>query len=236
MKLFLSQSKIFTVDWDYDVVNLSLHRRDLGYFEMECPEFTLAAELREDLAKFESMWGVFEEFNNGLQELRKEDWISFRHISFICCLHFTYWLFSHPDESCMASGKNLVNFAVLNHKKSIFTQTNMPKSSQLVCSTLYCTFFCLAYIQLICIPFLPQLRSCLLKVPLQNFYVTEWRAHIRVWHYFLQYLVGQEKIVSMHFSVVGIIALSWLDDSLKEIQPSWNNSRKRWLVKQNYLY
>jgi len=46
---------------------------------MECPEFTTAAELREDIAKFESMWGVFEEFNNGLQELRKEDWISFRH-------------------------------------------------------------------------------------------------------------------------------------------------------------
>jgi len=47
---------------------------------MECPEFTTAAELREDLAKFESMWGVFEEFNSGLQELRKEDWISFRCI------------------------------------------------------------------------------------------------------------------------------------------------------------
>lgn len=61
-------------------VNLWLYRRDLGYFEMECPEFTTAAELREDIAKFESMWGVFEEFNNGLQELRKEDWISFRHI------------------------------------------------------------------------------------------------------------------------------------------------------------
>jgi len=49
---------------------------------MECPEFTTAAELRDDLAKFESMWGVFEEFNNGLQELRKEDWISFRYSYF----------------------------------------------------------------------------------------------------------------------------------------------------------
>jgi len=46
---------------------------------MECPEFTTAAELRDDLAKFETMWGVFEEFNTGLQELRKEDWISFRY-------------------------------------------------------------------------------------------------------------------------------------------------------------
>jgi len=56
---------------------------------MECPEFTTAAELRHDLDKFESMWSVFEEFNKGLQELCKEDWISFRSIS---VLHFTYQL------------------------------------------------------------------------------------------------------------------------------------------------
>ena len=56
---------------------------------MECPEFTTAMELREDLAKFESMWCVFEEFNNGLQELRKEDWISFRYTY---VLYFTYQL------------------------------------------------------------------------------------------------------------------------------------------------
>jgi len=67
----------------------TLCRRDLGYFEMECPEFTTAAELREDLAKFESMWCVFEEFNSGLQELRKEDWISFRYICSLILLHFT---------------------------------------------------------------------------------------------------------------------------------------------------
>jgi len=72
--------KTFPVYWDHNVANLLLRRRDLGYFEMECPEFTTAAELREDLAKFESVWGVFEEFDNGLQELRKEDWISFRHV------------------------------------------------------------------------------------------------------------------------------------------------------------
>jgi len=68
----------------------SLCRRDLGYFEMECPEFTTAAELREDLAKYESMWGVFEEFNTGLQELRKEDWISFRYIHCSAVARFTY--------------------------------------------------------------------------------------------------------------------------------------------------
>jgi len=55
---------------------------------MDCPEFTTAAELREDLAKFESMWCVFEEFNTGLQELRKEDWISFRYLSFYLSINW----------------------------------------------------------------------------------------------------------------------------------------------------
>ena len=45
---------------------------------MDIPEFPLADEVREDLNRYESMWSLFEEFNNGLQDLAKEDWISFR--------------------------------------------------------------------------------------------------------------------------------------------------------------
>ena len=45
---------------------------------MESPDFPLAAELGADLDKYESMWGLFEEFNTGLANLAKEDWISFR--------------------------------------------------------------------------------------------------------------------------------------------------------------
>ena len=46
---------------------------------MECPDFPQAEELKEDLEKFEAMWGLFEEFNTGLQNLAQEDWISFRY-------------------------------------------------------------------------------------------------------------------------------------------------------------
>ena len=45
---------------------------------MECPDFPQAEELKEDLEKYEAMWGLFEEFNTGLQNLAQEDWISFR--------------------------------------------------------------------------------------------------------------------------------------------------------------
>ncbi|CAH1776602.1 unnamed protein product [Owenia fusiformis] len=56
---------------------------DCAHFELDVPEFPVADEVREDLTKYESMWGLFEEFNNGLQELAKEDWISFRGKSYM---------------------------------------------------------------------------------------------------------------------------------------------------------
>ena len=53
-------------------------RTDCEHFEIDIPEFALAEELKEDLTRFAAMWGLFEEFNTGLQALAKEDWISFR--------------------------------------------------------------------------------------------------------------------------------------------------------------
>ena len=61
------------------VVNaFSLNRHDCEHFGMELPDLEVANELKADMSNFESMWGLYEEFNNGLQELAKEDWISFR--------------------------------------------------------------------------------------------------------------------------------------------------------------
>lgn len=45
---------------------------------MDVPDFPLATELKEDLVYCEGVWGLFEEFNRGLQDLAREDWISFR--------------------------------------------------------------------------------------------------------------------------------------------------------------
>ena len=42
------------------------------------PQFTAAEELKADISHHESMWGLYEEFSTGLDELAKEDWISFR--------------------------------------------------------------------------------------------------------------------------------------------------------------
>ncbi|XP_074649972.1 cytoplasmic dynein 2 heavy chain 1-like [Tubulanus polymorphus] len=51
---------------------------DCEHFGMAIPEFPLADETRDDLNEYELMWSQFEQFNTGLQELAKEDWISFR--------------------------------------------------------------------------------------------------------------------------------------------------------------
>ena len=68
---------------------------------MTPPTFEVADELSKDLSNFEAMWFLLEEFNTGLQELAKEDWISFRYC-FICFNLYLTNGFSHHyqlDES-----------------------------------------------------------------------------------------------------------------------------------------
>lgn len=68
---------------------------------MELPDLEVANELKADMSNFESMWGLYEQFNNGLQELAKEDWISFRFLYHLkCSLGRKWWaLFSSNDKS-----------------------------------------------------------------------------------------------------------------------------------------
>ena len=53
-------------------------RADCEHFEMDIPDFPEADELRTDLDSYESMWSMYDEFSSGLNDLAKEDWISFR--------------------------------------------------------------------------------------------------------------------------------------------------------------
>ena len=55
---------------------------DCEHFEMTPPLFEVADEISKDLSNYEAMWFLLEEFNTGLQELAKEDWISFRFVLF----------------------------------------------------------------------------------------------------------------------------------------------------------
>ncbi|XP_066286377.1 cytoplasmic dynein 2 heavy chain 1-like isoform X1 [Branchiostoma lanceolatum] len=56
---------------------------DCVHFGLPEPQIPEADELREDLRVHESMWSLYEEFNNGMSDLAKEDWISFRSRSYM---------------------------------------------------------------------------------------------------------------------------------------------------------
>ena len=53
-------------------------RAECMHFGMTKPDFSLAEEIRSDLEQHEEMWKMFEDFHSGLEEMTKEDWISFR--------------------------------------------------------------------------------------------------------------------------------------------------------------
>uniref|UniRef100_A0A915IYQ7 Uncharacterized protein n=1 Tax=Romanomermis culicivorax TaxID=13658 RepID=A0A915IYQ7_ROMCU len=48
-------------------------------FDLKKPEFLVLEEVKSDLEIVGSNWLLFEEFNNALEVLVKEDWISFRN-------------------------------------------------------------------------------------------------------------------------------------------------------------
>lgn len=58
------------------------YRFECKHFGLQEPGFPVADELKTDIAEYESNWVLFEQFNNGLGELTKEDWISFRSVGF----------------------------------------------------------------------------------------------------------------------------------------------------------
>lgn len=55
-------------------------RFDCEHFELKIPDFPLADEVKEDIVDTEQQWLLFEEFNGGLDELRQNDWITFRYV------------------------------------------------------------------------------------------------------------------------------------------------------------
>ena len=59
-------------------IAMSVLSSDCQHFNLEVPDFIAMEELKSDMSHYEGMWSLYEEFNTGLQELAKEDWISFR--------------------------------------------------------------------------------------------------------------------------------------------------------------
>lgn len=60
-----------------DMVSCS-SSEDCCSFNLDPPDFSLALETMKDIEDLSEMWSLYEEFQSGLQEMAKEDWITFR--------------------------------------------------------------------------------------------------------------------------------------------------------------
>ncbi len=47
-------------------------------FQLEEPQFKELFDINDEISKIKQVWGVYEEFQSGIRECAKEDWVSFR--------------------------------------------------------------------------------------------------------------------------------------------------------------
>nr|XP_023648221.1 cytoplasmic dynein 2 heavy chain 1 isoform X1 [Paramormyrops kingsleyae]XP_023648222.1 cytoplasmic dynein 2 heavy chain 1 isoform X1 [Paramormyrops kingsleyae] len=67
---------------------------DCCSFNLDPPDFSLALETMKDMEGLSEMWSLYEEFQSGLQEMAKEDWITFRSKTYV----FEEFLFTWHDR------------------------------------------------------------------------------------------------------------------------------------------
>lgn len=51
---------------------------DCHHFGLEEPNFSLAYNISKDIESCAQVWALYEEFQQGVQEMASEDWITFR--------------------------------------------------------------------------------------------------------------------------------------------------------------
>ncbi|XP_047109239.1 cytoplasmic dynein 2 heavy chain 1 [Schistocerca piceifrons] len=56
---------------------------DCLHFAIQEPKFNICEEVEADIGRHETLWSLFEEFNSGLQEMSKSEWIIFRSRSYV---------------------------------------------------------------------------------------------------------------------------------------------------------
>ena len=66
------------LEWNELIQSKEKLTGDCSHFGIQEPEFENFERINEDLEKYEQMWGMFEEFNTGMEEMTKEEWIVFR--------------------------------------------------------------------------------------------------------------------------------------------------------------
>uniref|UniRef100_A0A3B4BEW0 Dynein cytoplasmic 2 heavy chain 1 n=1 Tax=Periophthalmus magnuspinnatus TaxID=409849 RepID=A0A3B4BEW0_9GOBI len=81
---------------EFQELELVRHKllEDCSYFNLECPDFSLAEETKQDMEDYSQMWGLYEEWQEGFMEKAQEDWITFRSKTYI----FEEFLFNWQEK------------------------------------------------------------------------------------------------------------------------------------------
>ncbi|XP_069679211.1 cytoplasmic dynein 2 heavy chain 1 isoform X2 [Periplaneta americana] len=69
-------------EWELLLQTRTKLMEDCSHFGIDNPEFSFFEEIESDLKKHESMWSLFDEFNTGIEDMSKEEWIVFRSKSY----------------------------------------------------------------------------------------------------------------------------------------------------------
>ena len=71
------QMKDWRQQWDELETKTTNIMNDCKHFGIDAPHFSFYDELKNDLAKQETAWRTYDEFNEELNKMGVEDWISF---------------------------------------------------------------------------------------------------------------------------------------------------------------
>lgn len=75
-------------------------------FQMDEPQFKELQEIHEEIGKIKSVWGVYEEFQSGIREFAKEDWVSFRSKTYKFDEYLQFWQDKLKKEQQAAAAKS----------------------------------------------------------------------------------------------------------------------------------
>ncbi|XP_034239710.1 cytoplasmic dynein 2 heavy chain 1 [Thrips palmi] len=91
-------------EWDEILTRKEKMLDDCKLFNLSTPEFQICNKVEEDIKYHENMWSLFDEFNTGIQNMSKEEWIIFRSKSYRFEEFLNLWdarLKSSPDKTSL---------------------------------------------------------------------------------------------------------------------------------------
>lgn len=97
--------KELRVQWNELQVRIQKTNKDCEHFAKDKPAFTYYDKMKDELEMQNESWGMFEEFRNELEEMGKEEWLTYRKKDYF---GFQDFFLKWQDKIKQATNKNVV--------------------------------------------------------------------------------------------------------------------------------